>query len=191
MPLSWTMMPLESEQATTLAPSCVELFDRVDGDVAGAGDDAGLAFERVLADLEHLAHEEDGAVPGRLRAHERAAPADAFAGEHAGFVPVGDALVLPEQEAELAAADADIARRNVGVLAEMAIELGHEALAEAHDFVVRLALRVEVRAAFAAADGHARERVLEELFEAQELDDAEIAPTDESAGRPCTARWRC
>ena len=48
------------------------------------------------------------------------------------------------------------------------------ALAEGHDLTVRLALRVEVRAALAAADGKAGEGVLEDLFEAEELDDSEI-----------------
>jgi uncharacterized protein with PIN domain len=47
-------------------------------------------------------------------------------------------------------------------------------LAEAHDLAVGAALGIEVRAALAAADRHAGERVLEDLLEAEELDDAEI-----------------
>src|SRR5699024_136506 len=47
-------------------------------------------------------------------------------------------------------------------------------LAEAHDLGVGLAARIEVRAALAAADGHAGERVLEDLLEAQELHDAQV-----------------
>ncbi len=56
----------------------------------------------------------------------------------------------------------------------MAIQLAHERLAEAHDFVVALALGIEVRAALAAAHGQRRQGVLEDLLEGQELEDAEI-----------------
>ena len=56
----------------------------------------------------------------------------------------------------------------------MAVELRHEALAERHDLAVALALRVEVGAALAAADRQAGQGVLEDLLEAEELDDAEV-----------------
>ena len=96
-----------------------------------------------------------------------------FAGEHAGeFVP--DALVLAEQEADLASAHADVAGGNVGVGADVAAEFGHEALAEAHDFVVALALGIEIRSALAAAHGQRRQRILEDLLEGEELQDAEV-----------------
>ena len=45
----------------------------------------------------------------------------------------------------------------------------HEALAETHDLVVRLALRVEVRTALAAAHRQCGQAVLEDLLKAQEL----------------------
>ena len=54
------------------------------------------------------------------------------------------------------------------------LQLGHEALAEAHNFVVALALGIEVGAAFAAAHHQRRQRILEDLLERQELQDAEI-----------------
>ena len=43
---------------------------------------------------------------------------------------------------------------------------------KAHDLATRLALRIEVRAAFAAAHGQTGEAVLEGLLEGQELEDA-------------------
>ena len=46
--------------------------------------------------------------------------------------------------------------------------------AEAHDFFVRFAFGVEVRAAFAAADGQAGQGILEYLFKAEEFDDAQV-----------------
>ena len=51
-------------------------------------------------------------------------------------------------------------------------QLCHEALAEAHDLVVRLTLRVEVRTALAAAHRQCGQAVLEDLLEAQELQNA-------------------
>ena len=84
---------------------------------------------------------------------------------------VGDALVLAEHVADLAAADADVAGRHVHVGADMAVELGHEALAEAHDLVVALALGIEIGAALAAAHRQAGQRVLEGLLEGEELED--------------------
>ena len=122
---------------------------------------------------EHLGREVDRAVAGRLRANQRAAPVQALAREHADEL-VADPLVLAEQEADLAAADADVTRRDVGELADVPLELGHEALAEAHDLVVALALRIEVRAALAAAHRERREGVLEDLLEGEELQDAEV-----------------
>ncbi len=54
------------------------------------------------------------------------------------------------------------------------MQLGHEALAEAHDFVVALALGIEIAATFAAAHRQRGERVFEHLLEGQELQNAEV-----------------
>jgi hypothetical protein len=99
---------------------------------------------------------------------------EAFARENAGFVTVGDTLVLAEHVAYFAAANADVTGRNIRVLADMAIEFRHEALAETHDFVVGSSLRIEVGAPLSAADGHAGQGVFEYLLEAEELDDAKV-----------------
>ncbi len=85
---------------------------------------------------------------------------------------VGDALILAEHIANLARADADIASGHVNIGTDMAVELGHEALAEAHHFMIAFALGVEVRAALAAAHRQAGQRVLESLLEREELQDA-------------------
>jgi hypothetical protein len=60
------------------------------------------------------------------------------------------------------------------VLADMAIQFRHEALAEAHDLGIALAFGIEVRTALAAADGHAGQGILEDLLETQKLDDAQV-----------------
>jgi hypothetical protein len=64
--------------------------------------------------VEHLGGEVDGAVAGGLGTDQRAAPVEALAGEHAGEL-VAELLVLAEQEADLAAAHADVAGGHVGV----------------------------------------------------------------------------
>ena len=51
----------------------------------------------------------------------------------------------------------------------MLAEFSHEGLAEAHHFVVALALRIEVGTTLAAAHGERGQAVLEDLFEAEEL----------------------
>ena len=54
----------------------------------------------------------------------------------------------------------------------MTAQFRHEGLAETHDFGVGLALRVEVGSALAAAHRQAGQGVLQDLLEAEELDDA-------------------
>ena len=167
------MAPSESEKGDGLGAEVEQLLDGVLGDVAAAGNQAELAFERVLAGLQHLVGEINTAVAGGFRTNQRAAPTEAFAGEDAGKL-VAQALVLAEEEADLASAHADVAGGHVGVGTDVAAQLGHEALAEAHDFVVALALGIEVGTALAAAHGQRGERVLEDLFKGQKLQDAEI-----------------
>ena len=143
------------------------------GDVARTRNGHGLAFERIAACGEHLLGEVADAVARGLGAQRAAAPVAALARERAGEL-VAQPLVLAEEEADLPAAHADVARRDVGVLSDVALQLGHERLAELHHFVVRLALRIEVRSALAAAHREGREAVLEGLLEGQELEDREV-----------------
>ena len=56
----------------------------------------------------------------------------------------------------------------------MAVKLSHKGLAEAHDLGVGLPARVKVRAALAAADRHPGQGVLEDLFEAEELNNSQV-----------------
>ena len=87
---------------------------------------------------------------------------------------VGELLVLSEEEADLAAADADVAGGHVGIGTDVAEQLRHERLAEPHDLKVALALGIEVAAALAAAHHDRGETVLEDLLEGKELQQAEI-----------------
>ena len=149
------------------------LLDRVDRDVACAGDRDGLAFKACAVVLEELLGQVYEAVAGSLGPCQGAAVGEALAGQNA-FIQCGDSLVLAVQEADLAAAYADIACGYVGVCADMSVKLSHEALAECHDFAVGFALGIEIGAALAAADGEAGQGILEDLLEAEELDDAQV-----------------
>jgi hypothetical protein len=60
------------------------------------------------------------------------------------------------------------------MVTDVAIQLAHERLAEAHDLHVALAARVEVGAALASAHQECREGILEDLLECQELQHAEV-----------------
>ena len=85
-----------------------------------------------------------------------------------------EALVLAEQVADLAAAHADVTGGHVGVLGRCGGDSSvmkdwQKRMTSASD----LPLRVEVGAALAAADGQAGQGVLEDLLEAEELDDAQ------------------
>ena len=71
-------------------------------------------------------------------------------------------------------ADADVARGNVGVLADVTVQFHHEGMAEAHDLAVALALWVEVGAALRAAHRQSGETVLQDLLEAEEFQHGEV-----------------
>ena len=150
------------------------LLGRVDRDVTRAGDDDALAVKAGALRGEHLGREVDEAVAGGLGAHVGAAPGQALAGQDARVEAVLEALVLAEHVADLAATHADVAGGHVGVGADVAGELSHEGLAKTHDLGVGLALGVEVRAALAATHGQAGQGVLEDLLEAEELDDRQV-----------------
>ena len=157
-----------------LSTQGLDLLDGIDRDIARPRDDAALALEIGALLRQHRAHEECRAEAGRLLPGARAAIDQTLAGQDAGLETVVQPLVHAEHIADLARADADIASRHIGILADMTVQFGHEGLAEAHDFAVGLALGVEIRPALAAADGQAGQGILEGLLEAQELDDPDI-----------------
>ena len=148
-----------------------------------------LALEALAGVGQHFLGEVAQAVAGSLGTGERTAEGEALAGQHAGVL-VLHALVLAKQVADLTAANADITGGHVGVGADVAVQLGHKALAETHDLGVRLAVGVKVSAAFAAAHGQAGQAVLEALLKAQELQDRQVDSRDGNAGRPCRDRWQ-
>ena len=141
-------------------------------DVAVAGDRQALALDGVALVLQDFLQIVDCAVAGGFRTDQGAAVAHALAGQNAVLPNALQAAILTEQVADLATAHAHITGGNVDVRPDVAVQSGHEALAETHDFCVGLAGGIEVGAALTAADGQAGQAVLEGLLKAQELNDA-------------------
>ena len=56
----------------------------------------------------------------------------------------------------------------------MTEKFSHKALAEAHNFIVRLAFRIKVRTALATADWQTCKRIFENLLKSKEFKNAEI-----------------
>ncbi|EFC52875.1 hypothetical protein NEISUBOT_03711 [Neisseria subflava NJ9703] len=113
------------------------------------------------------------AVAGGFRANQAAAPFEAFAGQD-GSKFVADFFVLAEQIADFAAAYADVAGRNVGIGADVAVEFGHKGLAEAHYFGIGFAFRIKVGTALASAHRQGGQCVFEDLFKSEEFQYAQI-----------------
>ena len=78
-------------------------------------------------------------------------------------------FVHSEKVAYFAASDSHVSCRDVRVGSYVAPKLEHKRLAKAHDLSVRLALGVEVRTALSSAHRQGRERILEGLLKAEEL----------------------
>jgi hypothetical protein len=149
-----------------------QFLDGIERHVARTGDHCRLAGDALTDVPEHVFHAVNTIVVGGFRADETAAESETLARQDAGEA-IGESLVLSEHVADFARAHADVPSRYVGVLADVAMELYHEGLAEAHNLAVTFSLGVEVRAAFGAAHGKRRQAVLEDLFEAEEFEHAE------------------
>lgn len=64
---------------------------------------------------------------------------------------IGELAVLPVEGTDLASAHADIPGGNIETLSQVTVQLIHERMAEPHHFLIGLSFRVEIRAAFRAA----------------------------------------
>lgn len=87
---------------------------------------------------------------------------------------VADLPVLPEHVTNLTASNTNVTSRNIGVSADVLGELSHERDTEATDFVVGLALGVEVGTTLATAHVQTGEGILKDLLKTQELEDGEV-----------------
>ena len=148
-------------------------FNGVLRHIARTGNGHGFSFERLAGALHHFAGKVDGAVTGGFGTDQAAAPAQAATGEYA----IGlcrEFFHHAGHEAHFPGAHADVACWHVPVGADMAVQLGHERMAKAHDFAVALTFGIEVRTTLAATHGQSGERIFERLLEGQEFQDRKI-----------------
>ena len=140
--------------------------------VAVAGDSDTLALDGVVLVLQHFLQVVHSAVAGGLGTDQGTAVAQTLTGENAVLPNALQTAILAVQVADLAAAHAHVTGGNVDVRPDVAVQGGHEALAETHDLGVGLAGGIEVGTALGAADGQTGQAVLEGLLETEELNDA-------------------
>ena len=133
-----------------LGPQLGQLFYGINAHISRAGNNGRFPFDFIAARGQHVLRKIRHAVTRRLRAQQAAAPVGFFAGEGTRKI-IGQLFILAEHIAYFARAAAQISGGNVGVIADVMVELIDKRVAEAHDFVVAFAARVKVRAAFSAA----------------------------------------
>jgi len=142
--------------------------------VAEAGESNLLALHGVFLLLDHALHIVDGAEASGLGTDEGTTPAVALAGQSAGAVLAGEFLVGTIEVANLAAADTHVTGGAVLIGTDVAPQLIHEGLAEAHDFSVALSDGVEIGTTLTTAERQHGEAVLEDLLETEELQHGDV-----------------
>jgi hypothetical protein len=153
-----------------------DLESSVLGNVSGAGNSNTLASEGLLAlggILNHVLDVVDNTVTSGLRTDERSTPRSTLSGQDT-LPGVADLLVLAEHETDLATSDTDITSGNISVGTDVLAQLGHERDTEATDLVIGLALGVEVGATLTTAHVEASQGILEDLLEAEELENGQV-----------------
>src|SRR5690606_1313612 len=112
-------------------------------------------------------------ITGGFWTDQTSTKADTLTGKSARDL-IAQLTVHAVHVADFPTANANITSRNVKIRADMAPEFCHESLAEAHDLIVALALRVEVRTTFTTAQWQCGQCILEHLLKSQELENAQV-----------------
>ena len=138
--------------------------------VSEARESDPFAFNIFACLMEQMLREIQSAVTGSLRTEDRTAPRHALTGEDTCMIFACELLVHAVEESYLTSANADVSCRDVLIRTDATPQFEHESLAETHDLCVGFADRIKVRATFGTAHRKGRQRVLESLLEAQELE---------------------
>ena len=149
----------------------LRLLNGIDSHVAGAGNDSLLALQSLVVMTHHFFQHINQTVTGGLSTAQRTAKGQTFTGQHA-LINAGQTLILTKQITDLSTAYTNITGRYITVSADIFIQLGHKALAEMHNLAVGFTLRVEIGAAFAAANRQTGQRIFESLLKAQKFQNA-------------------
>ena len=114
-----------------------------------------------------------GAITCGLWTNLRTAPFEPLACKNT-LELMGEFLILAEEVTNLTGSYTDITGRYILVRTDMAIQLVHESLTETHHLIVGASANREVGTSLTATHGQCRQRVLESLFETEELQDAQV-----------------
>ena len=87
--------------------------------------------------LAHLVHEVKSAITGCFRTDAAATPFETLTRENT-LELMCELLIHAEEVTDFACTNTDITSRNVLVRTDMTIELGHERMAETHNFCIAL-----------------------------------------------------
>ena len=152
---------------------CIRDSSSIGSYVTRTGNSHSLTLQVVAVVAEHFSGKVQQAVTGGLGASQRTTKIQALTSQ-AALEGASDSLILAEHVTDLSAAYADIPCGNVGIRANILVQLCHKALAECHDLTIRFAFRVKVGTTFTAADGQACQGILKDLLKAQEFDDTNV-----------------
>jgi len=166
-------------------------------DVAGAGEGNTLALPVTSTGiLKHVSDVVNETITGSLGANERATPGETLAGQDTSEL-VALAAVSTKHVADLTATNTNVTSGNIGIGTNVSGKLAHKGHAKAADLIVALALGVEVGTTLATTHHHysscqqscfphqdsapggatlltASEGILENLLEAQELENGKV-----------------
>ena len=132
-----------------------------------------LASPRGFASITSV--KKTAAVAGGFGTDQRAAPGQRPSRSARRIRTHWRCAVLPEQEPELAGADPDVPCWHVGIVAELPVQLGHEALTKAHHFgIATFPSGSKSEPPLAPPRGNAGQAVLEDLLEGQELEQPSV-----------------
>ena len=112
-------------------------------------------------------------IPGGLRTNQRSTPIQSLARQHS-LESISVFLVCAKEVSDFTTTNANIAGWDIGIRADMPAQFTPELSTEFADFVVGFAFGVKVGATLAASHHKTGQSVLENLFEAEELEDGEI-----------------
>ena len=139
-----------SRDSHNLSAQLGSLLGSTPSHITEARNSHGLALNVVAHLREHTAQEIDCAIARSLGTNQRAAKGHTLACQHT-CVLQSEFAIHTIQIAHFACTHSDVTRRYVGFGADVAPQLNHKSLAEAHNLAVGFAFGVEVRATLCAA----------------------------------------
>ena len=141
--------------------------------ISKAGDGHGASRYLLSHVLQHLSHEVQSSIACGFGSKEGTSKLQTLAGEGTCVLP-RKLLVHAKHVSHFTATHTDVACRYILIGAQIAPQLQHEGLTEAHDFSFAASARAEVGTSFASTHGQGSEGILEGLLKAQELQYTQI-----------------